>query len=62
MLSHQLEVDDIFNFLITLECIYKLSREKLREHCDLKHRLSTISNRETNGVTARILKLILVKP
>lgn len=56
MLWHQLEVDDIYNFLTTLECIYILSREKLREHCDLKHRLSTISNRETNGVIARILE------
>jgi hypothetical protein len=62
MIWHRLEVDDIYNFSIDSKCVYILFREKLREHCDLKRRLSAISNRETNGVFACILKEILVNP
>ncbi|KAL2042338.1 hypothetical protein N7G274_004827 [Stereocaulon virgatum] len=39
-----------------------MPREKLCKHCDFQHRLSTIRNRETDGLFARILRENLVNP
>ena len=44
MLWHRVEVDGFYNFSTASKRVYSLSREMLREHCDLKCRLSTISN------------------
>ena len=63
MLWHRVEVDDVCNFSTASKRVYSLSREKLREHCDLKRRLSTISNQgPKSGVFPNVLKEILVNP
>ncbi|KAK3170822.1 hypothetical protein OEA41_002906 [Lepraria neglecta] len=63
MLWHRVEVDDVYNFSTASKRVYSLSREILREHCDLKRRLSTISNQgPKSGVFPNVLKEILVNP
>ena len=63
MLWHRVEVDDFYNFSTASKRVYSLSREMLREHCDFKCRLSTISNQgPKSGVLLNVLKEILVNP
>lgn len=63
MLWHRVEVDDVYNFSAASKRVSSLSREMLREHCDLKRRLSTISNQDPKSkVFPNVLKKILVSP
>ena len=60
---YHIEVDDVYNFSTASRRIYLLSCELLPEHCDLKRRISTISNRGSKtGVFARVLNEILLNP
>lgn len=57
------EVDDVYNFSTFSKKVYLQTHELLREHCRLKHELSTIVVESGEpGTFGRVLKEVLLNP
>lgn len=57
------EVDDVYNFSTFSKKVYLQTHELLREHCRLKHELSTIVDESGEpGTFGRVLKEVLLNP
>ena len=57
------EVEDVYSFSTVSKKVYLLTQELLREHCRLKHRLSSISSESgESGDFGLVLKEILLNP